>query len=358
MEDNFFYKKPAQNIPESLNAQSTQGKAFDSYQAANTPVEATHAEGKAADVLHQEQDIPHLRTFQSDIAEALKAKNASTISIAVESASKKRDESKVQTFPEYKPQQEAIEAPSVSHSLSDTLSHISIKSKPTIFLSISGVLIALGLTLVGILLIMSKTPQIEVNLNPSKPEVLVKTDTSRDVTFDTSGNNDSETLRAKLQTEFATIQGAEAGTFVAITIPQASTTESFFAALNTQAPSWFIRSLSPEFTLGYKSGTETRGFLILKTTSYDNGFAGMLKWEGDIAQDLAGILAPLDVSTSSEKAFADSIVKNKNVRELKNADGSSVLVYTVFDRETIIIARDESLLQELFTKLSSSRFVR
>ncbi len=160
-------------------------------------------------------------------------------------------------------------------------------------------------------------------------------------------------------------------------------------ALTLSAPDILLRNIGEASTVGIThQGSETRAFFILRVSSYERTFAGMLTWEPLMARDLAALYplypadtvestpVPLDttgtsttstakkaVATSTLPAtpipaasrirFEDAIVSNRDVRVLRDTTGRSLILYGYADKETLIIARDEAAFSALITRLSS-----
>jgi len=149
-------------------------------------------------------------------------------------------------------------------------------------------------------------------------------------------------------------------------------------ALALNAPDILIRNIRPESTVGViNAGTETRPFFILKVSSFERTFAGMLAWEPAMRSSLsflypsypnAPVEIPVETATSTATttavqpppvrraptSFADTVVRNHDVRVLRDADGRSLMLYGYKDKETLIIARDEAAFLELVSRLNTS----
>jgi hypothetical protein len=147
-------------------------------------------------------------------------------------------------------------------------------------------------------------------------------------------------------------------------------------AILLRAPDILLRNTAPESTVGIvHAGEESRAFFLLRVSSYERTFSGMLTWEPLMARDLA-LLYPLYsdtapqepasvmtatstpaaafVSAPAETRFRDAIVANHDVRVLRDTAGRSLLMYGYADKETLIIARDEAAYTELLNRLSAS----
>lgn len=139
---------------------------------------------------------------------------------------------------------------------------------------------------------------------------------------------------------------------------------NLIAALALPAPEVLIRNVEPTSTVGVvHAKEETRAFFILKVSSYERTFAGMLEWEPRILADLEPLYPPypqvaLGTSTPSVTAlpsFNDEIIANRDVRILRDTTGKSLMLYGYRDKETLIIARDEAAFTELLERLGASR---
>lgn len=146
-------------------------------------------------------------------------------------------------------------------------------------------------------------------------------------------------------------------------------TSGMFSFLGTRAQPSFMRSLDPQFVLGLHMINGGQPFLIFKTGFYDSTFAGMLAWEKTMASDLVGVFTkenPQATSTANigEKlgdwndTFEDKVVKNKDVRILKDSSGKTILLYSFINKETLIITTNEETFNEIYGRLTISNFKR
>lgn len=148
---------------------------------------------------------------------------------------------------------------------------------------------------------------------------------------------------------------------VEATAPLVSTTE-LLQTLKVQAPGALVRSFDPIFMLG-NLGDEGGGrFLIIKLSSFDNAFAGMLTWEKTLGQDLGVIFSTnteiQEVETGA--TFKDVIYTNKDVRVLSAGTGTStkpVLMYSFFDNKMLIITENLETLQTIIDRLTQALLV-
>ncbi len=158
-------------------------------------------------------------------------------------------------------------------------------------------------------------------------------------------------------------------------------------ALDLQAPDILLRNISEDSTVGVThQGDETRPFFILRVSSYERTFAGMLTWEPLIMRDLGlvyplypveeaapialdapvatsttkkgiatstPVIPPTPIQAASKVRFEDAVVSNRDVRILRDTSGKSLILYGYADKETLVIARDEAAFTALIGRLSS-----
>ncbi|MBL7045478.1 MAG: hypothetical protein ISR99_00365 [Parcubacteria group bacterium] len=162
------------------------------------------------------------------------------------------------------------------------------------------------------------------------------------------------------------------------------TTKTFLAAIDARVSDALVRSLEPEFTLGVHSFDGNQPFLIFKVKSFRTAFAEMLFWEENMSDDLAPLFGlPLSTFVAKQEAtevvatstvatptdessielpeipekriFTDVIIKNQDVRVLKDDDGKIAILYTFPNEETIVVTTNENTLSEILTRLGSNR---
>jgi hypothetical protein len=88
----------------------------------------------------------------------------------------------------------------------------------------------------------------------------------------------------------------------------------------------------------------------------------MLGWEPTMATDLALLYPSASPTTSTGAApqiiavprFIDSTVANHDVRVLKDSANQTILIYGYRDKETLIIAKNESAFTALLVRLSAA----
>lgn len=134
---------------------------------------------------------------------------------------------------------------------------------------------------------------------------------------------------------------------------------TFLNQLGASAPGGLVRAFEPTFMLGTLGQSR---FLIMKLTSFDNAYAGMLNWEKTMASDIGPLFATSEEvkSLGFPSVFKDVISKNKDVRAL-TATGTStdpLLLYSFFDNDVLIITDRLDTLHTLLDRLSREKLVR
>ncbi|HEY4511519.1 MAG TPA: hypothetical protein VJH55_01630 [Candidatus Paceibacterota bacterium] len=289
-----------------------------------------------------------LRTFEGDVADAVKNKNASVVKIAVAESVKKQKS------------QETLEPPTP------------VFKNLAIFL-MSLLMVGGGGYLVYTFYYVPKT--VAPATREFAVESLVVPDTQKE--FPVSAANAGTIGQAILDTKTGMNKTLHAVTELYFTQTQNSVkslieSSIFVNLLSPNIPSPFVRSLSPRFMFGFHEFNGTHPFLILKTTFYQSAFAGMLKWEETVADDLNTLFIRPSLIANTEagkpsttadflrrsKPFVDVVIKNKDVRMLTDEYEHPILLYTFADKDTIILTTNEFTLKEILDRMTNRRFVR
>lgn len=145
----------------------------------------------------------------------------------------------------------------------------------------------------------------------------------------------------------------------------AATTSTIFSALDMIMHSEtdnLVRSLDNTTTYGLYAGDAPNaisGFLELRSRSYTETFAGMLRWEKAMADDLIPILKPAMKKSEGAllrgRAWNDERIDGVPARVLSDPDGVSSLAYAFLpDRKTLIIAGGKDTLRTLITQAQNA----
>jgi hypothetical protein len=140
-----------------------------------------------------------------------------------------------------------------------------------------------------------------------------------------------------------------------------ATTRQFLAAIDAHAPDELLRALSDEFFFGFHTVDENAPMLVIPVTSYERAFAGMLQWETTINADLAPIFTgvpPLVQNANgllTQRTFEDDVMRNFDVRILKDDAGVVQLFYSFPTRELLIISESPYSFAEILSRLRADR---
>jgi hypothetical protein len=137
-----------------------------------------------------------------------------------------------------------------------------------------------------------------------------------------------------------------------------ATTSTIFSAFDLIVHSEtgnLVRSLDGTAIYGLYASENTgdlSGFLELRSRSYPETFAGMLRWEKAMADDLIPLLKPMmkknDIVFFRGRTWSDERIENVPARVLNGPDGIAALAYAFLpDRKTLIIAGGQETLRAL-----------
>lgn len=177
-------------------------------------------------------------------------------------------------------------------------------------------------------------------------------------TLASARNSGSLTLGAILQIiPVHTVTDPENGAVSATPI----TFGEFLSALGTRAPAELARALSDEFFFGIHTVDENAPVIIVPVTSYERAFAAMLEWEPYMNIDLEPLftLLPPRAQTQNgtlvERVFEDTVMRNYDVRALKDDQGMIQLYYSFPTRNVLIIAESPYSFTEIMSRLRADR---
>lgn len=294
-----------------------------------------------------------VRTLKSDTEKAINLEKISLANITIAEQKKKQEYAQTEEPADYS------------------------KLKKWLFITISLILVFAGVSAFYFNNIKEKIAQTPEKL----PEImsLIASDHSTEFNLGMPVNKNAVFSLSKAMTEIGLVSNSIENIYITKNIISSDekgkelkkmlTSEEFLSLVALKTPSALIRSLKPDYMLGIHSFGENRPFLILKTKSYENAFAGMLAWEKNLGKDLEQLFSLNSEITNQEmmnteqvfatkKEFEDILVKNKDARALRNLDGRIILIYSIPDKETILITVDAETLAELFDRVIRSRMVR
>lgn len=298
-----------------------------------------------------------IRTMKSDVADAIKNQNETTVSIAIAEEKKK----------------------AVARAEGMTASHTEPENftpapKPlgriVVVLIVILIIILLGLAYVFVLPKFSaiKLPSISIPSFPSfskETPAFVATTTESikslapsliqaqsEKRFNITRQN-QEQIGTEIVAEIK--QGLSSGSVKNLYFTERETTDTavsvdrLFMFADISLPQILSRSLEKEYMAGLV-GEENLGatpFLILKVSSYETGLAGMLEWETTlmhVPDTTFGTNKSNDTTTKTK--FRDIVVLGKDAREI-DTSVSTTIAYAFANTNTIVIAGSRTALEIL-----------
>jgi hypothetical protein len=331
----------------------------------NTPVPAAGQTPGAG--LHP-GGLKNIRTYESDVADALAARPVTRTSIALDESKKRGEGAVIGNGPSVVvPASRPMNIPSrvVQSGLTVELDEKSHTGWKIMIVILSLALIGGGA--VGGYYLYSQSPLADI---PAIPAVTVK-QTPALVPYDAQtainidGANNVEILK-RISTEIS--KPLAAGTIKEIVLTEVREGQTYRATApetillaGIPVPDMIARTLSHEWMLGAygaSSGAKPLPFIVVHTNLFQNAFAGMLAWEPSMIRDLQVFLGiPYDKPTP-KGSFKDQIVKNKDVRAFVTEDGSTIFEYSFIDNSTLIVTGDNETLSAIISRLESRAFVR
>jgi hypothetical protein len=325
--------------------------------------------------LPRDPNLKPLRTYESDVAEALAREHASVASITIAEVEKRQEQRPVQ--PEAGPDE------------SEEISSGGGAGKKIFLLLVS--LIFIGAGIIGSYYLYSKSPLAPAPAQPSlapgeKPTVisLIPSDSYTLLAVD---NLTAVTLKSRIAREMEKVQPEGSVYEIIPTKTVEGQTMRVSAAemidlMDIDMPDVLLRSLGQPAMIGvYTPPRDTKSLFIVVTTEFfQNTFKGMLEWETVMADDLKFYLLPdsirgvantdTTVSTSSPTEntvaplptlrgkFVDRIIKNKDVRQFITNDGKILFMYSFVDNNKLVITDKEDTLAEILARLEKAASIR
>lgn len=292
--------------------------------------ESTEVEKAQERLKGNEKKSPVIRTFSSDLADAVRKNEMSVIKVAM-AEQKRREEDAMLRSPG------------------------STKNKTYIVLTMICLLLGGG----GVWYALHKKQSVAPIVIPTETKIqaIIPADATTSIEV---GGTDQGKVEDLIRAAVTNISGNEGG-IVDIYFTDSSggtkktiTAGDFFTAISSAAPAPLVRSLTPEFMLGVYTKSELRHpFLILRTTDYDTAFANMFTWERKLFTDFYQPFAFKGDENTFTGKFGDLIVENKDTRILRSADGTIVLIYSFVDEHTILLTDSVESFVEVLHRLQS-----
>ncbi len=285
--------------------------------------------GKVIDALHNKSKLSSLRTYQGDVAEFMKEKNESVISVAL----KERERSEKlgeERRPKSKPGNFKINLTILATSLTLVAGGVSV------FFYIAGYLQNRD----------AAPTQIESSIFPYNNSVTLANVAA--------GNLGEELLKLPAQNGISSIKiSNQSGEVI-------SKSGDFLDFINVPKNISLRRTLRDSFMVGASSQNGKNYFLlVLSINDFGTAFSSMLEWEKTMDSDLAFLTtAKSYVQNTGTFSWKDMIVKNKDVRGLVNEKGEIKIAYTFLDKNTILITDNAFSIGDMASIFASRAVVR
>ncbi len=296
-----------------------------------------------------------IRTYESDLAEVFLKKDTSVMKMAI-AENKKEDETESEIITN-KPNN-------------------SSNSKKYYLLLISLILIIVGMGGGYYLYLQSPLAIKTIIKDNSKYISIINSDSTKMFPIgNTKGNN----LAENVKNELMNISGDQYKiNELIITENISSTTKKvsiskFIELVSIDMPDILNRSLKNNWMIGSLiANSEKSPFIILKSDFFQNSYAGMLKWEITMVDDLAILFnykdraRPQNITSTStlisyftiKGKFEDKIILNRDVREFINEAGELLILYSFVDKDTLIITTSEDVLKEIINRIEKQIYLR
>ncbi len=297
-----------------------------------------------------------LRTYESDIAEAIQDHRATQVSISIAETKKKQTE-------ETEAEEEKVKSSSIGKNL--------------LLIIVSMLLIGGGTFGAYYLYTLSPVSAKPVEVQNTKSPSLVRPDLQK--VIDVTGKDPSAIINAIKNQKNSVTLGQNG--ILEVIFGQSNSTSSknlsrvggpdFISKIGLNPPDMFTRSLTFDWMFGFYNGDNgSEPFVVLTTNFFQNAYAGLLKWEPVMADNLSEILSikkaiPQNNSTSSidnyftiRGTFQDNTIHNKDVRQFKDANGDIQFMYSFIDNKTIVITKSVAALNEILLRIEQQTYVR
>lgn len=155
-----------------------------------------------------------------------------------------------------------------------------------------------------------------------------------------------------------TVEDIEGDNGIAYT--RSATTQEFLRSIGAHAPDELLRALDTEFFFGFHTVDENAPLFVIPVSAYERAFAGMLEWENSMNADLSPIFTTLPALIQEDgllkkRPFEDLVMRNYDVRALKDDSGEIQLYYSFPTRELLIIAESPYSFTEILSRLRADR---
>jgi len=131
--------------------------------------------------------------------------------------------------------------------------------------------------------------------------------------------------------------------------------KEFFSLIKANAPAELTDYLNSNFMLLKLDADGGHTALVFRVSSYEYAFSAMMNWESGIFWELKNVFL-VGQTFEAGRAFSDKFTQNHDTRVLLDGDGKTRLAYSFINRKYLVIAEDEKILAEIFSRFDSSRY--
>jgi hypothetical protein len=133
------------------------------------------------------------------------------------------------------------------------------------------------------------------------------------------------------------------------TVSQNVTSKDFLAYLGVQLSQSTQRVLDGEFMIGVLTTDDARTpFIMLRSQNFDALFTGMLGWESTLFDDFHPFFGD---TSPAVHTYTDAVRNNLPVRMLQDDLGNEILLYTIVNKNTVIITTSRTALDTLISSM-------
>lgn len=272
--------------------------------------------GKVIDALHQKSKLSSLRTYHGDMAEFIKEKNESTISINLKEKERKEERAKENNL-------------------------IPVEKKKTDsgfkmnFVTLVSSLVLLGLGGTAAFYAFNSWQNTTPVVLPIANQIVPFSNLA--IIFNANAQNFGSKVN-----EADLVSGVNV---FSVSMDENTNVEKISDLLNLleiSVPKNLLRTLKNQYVVGaVLNENQKYPFLVITVGDFGQAFSAMLEWEPNMEKDL-GFLNASDLTSKKGENFVwkDLIVKNKDTRSLANERNQAKLAYTFLDKNTILITND------------------
>ena len=278
------------------------------------------------------EEIKHVRTYEGDMVDAVKNKQASVLRIAVA-------------------EEEKIERLKLSRE----------EAKKNIFLTVGAiVLVAGGISTALFSLFQKNTVEINIPKEILEKSSLVQAENiKRESLPNTSAAAIRELTANFFSTETVGINTVALLTPVKRQVSGTTTSDSllpgedFLRATVSGAPSLLLRSIEDNFAYGLYNLNQYTPFLVLKTKAFENVFSALLEAENRLPRDFEFLFGQTSaLSVSGDFIFEDIAIRNIDFRVAKDKEGVIVFLYAFPDKETLVVTKNTETFFAIVDRLT------